>query len=119
MMVQGQGSVSPATVMAGMIAIGIVGLVIDVALRRAESAVKNAGPEVHVNDHRIRGRHATSSSAAARSSRAIEVDHARRGRDREFVAIVGPSGCGKTTCLRMAAGLEYPSAGRSASAAAR
>ena len=33
-------------------------------------------------------------------------------RDREFVAIVGPSGCGKTTCLRMAAGLEHPTAGR-------
>src|SRR3954469_22668004 len=32
-------------------------------------------------------------------------------RDREFVAIVGPSGCGKTTCLRMAAGLEFPPTG--------
>src|SRR6185436_5971447 len=32
-------------------------------------------------------------------------------RDREFVAIVGPSGCGKTTCLRMAAGLDFPTAG--------
>jgi NitT/TauT family transport system ATP-binding protein len=32
-------------------------------------------------------------------------------RDRQFVAIVGPSGCGKTTCLRMAAGLEFPSTG--------
>jgi NitT/TauT family transport system ATP-binding protein len=32
-------------------------------------------------------------------------------REREFVAIVGPSGCGKTTCLRMAAGFEFPSAG--------
>ncbi len=32
-------------------------------------------------------------------------------RDREFVAIVGPSGCGKTTCLRMAAGLEFPTGG--------
>ena len=31
--------------------------------------------------------------------------------DREFVAIVGPSGCGKTTCMRMAAGLEHPTAG--------
>jgi len=29
----------------------------------------------------------------------------------EFVAVVGPSGCGKTTCLRMAAGLEFPSSG--------
>ena len=32
-------------------------------------------------------------------------------REREFVAVVGPSGCGKTTCLRMAAGLEHPTAG--------
>jgi NitT/TauT family transport system ATP-binding protein len=32
-------------------------------------------------------------------------------RAREFVAVVGPSGCGKTTCLRMAAGLEFPTAG--------
>ncbi len=31
---------------------------------------------------------------------------------KEFVAIVGPSGCGKTTCLRMAAGLEFPTAGK-------
>ena len=31
--------------------------------------------------------------------------------DKEFVAIVGPSGCGKTTCMRMAAGLEFPSSG--------
>jgi NitT/TauT family transport system ATP-binding protein len=32
-------------------------------------------------------------------------------RAKEFVAIVGPSGCGKTTCLRMAAGLEFPGTG--------
>jgi NitT/TauT family transport system ATP-binding protein len=32
--------------------------------------------------------------------------------DHEFVAIVGPSGCGKTTCLRMAAGFEFPTSGR-------
>ena len=32
--------------------------------------------------------------------------------DREFVAIVGPSGGGKTTCMRMAAGLEHPTAGQ-------
>jgi NitT/TauT family transport system ATP-binding protein len=32
-------------------------------------------------------------------------------REQEFVAIVGPSGCGKTTCLRMAAGLDFPSSG--------
>lgn len=31
--------------------------------------------------------------------------------DKEFVAIVGPSGCGKTTCMRMAAGLEFPTEG--------
>lgn len=32
--------------------------------------------------------------------------------EREFVAIVGPSGCGKTTCMRMVAGLEFPTDGR-------
>jgi NitT/TauT family transport system ATP-binding protein len=31
--------------------------------------------------------------------------------DKEFVALVGPSGCGKTTCLRMAAGFDFPSSG--------
>jgi NitT/TauT family transport system ATP-binding protein len=31
--------------------------------------------------------------------------------DKEFVAIVGPSGCGKTTCMRMAAGLDFPGTG--------
>jgi NitT/TauT family transport system ATP-binding protein len=30
----------------------------------------------------------------------------------EFVAFLGPSGCGKTTLMRMAGGLETPSAGR-------
>ncbi|OZA93285.1 MAG: ABC transporter ATP-binding protein [Rhizobiales bacterium 39-66-18] len=28
------------------------------------------------------------------------------------MAIVGPSGCGKTTCLRLAAGFEFPTSGR-------
>lgn len=31
--------------------------------------------------------------------------------DGEFLVLVGPSGCGKTTTLRMAAGLEHPTAG--------
>ena len=33
-----------------------------------------------------------------------------------FFALLGPSGCGKTTTLRMVAGLEEPTAGRSSSA---
>ena len=36
MMVQAQGSVQTATVMTGMIAIGIVGMIIDVLLRQGE-----------------------------------------------------------------------------------
>ena len=32
-------------------------------------------------------------------------------KEKEFVAIVGPSGCGKTTCLRLAAGLDFPDTG--------
>lgn len=39
MMVQAQANVDTATVMAGMIAIGIVGLAIDVLLRRGEAAI--------------------------------------------------------------------------------
>jgi ABC-type nitrate/sulfonate/bicarbonate transport system permease component len=40
LMVQGQGNLSTATVMAGMIGIGIVGFIIDVLLRAAERGVK-------------------------------------------------------------------------------
>lgn len=40
LMVKGQGSVSTATVMSGMVAIGIVGLLIDVALRRLQAVVE-------------------------------------------------------------------------------
>ncbi len=40
MMVKGQASVSTATVMCGMLAIGAVGLVIDVVLRRAHAAIE-------------------------------------------------------------------------------
>lgn len=40
MMVQAQSNLSPAIVMAGMLAVGIVGLAIDVLLRRAERTVK-------------------------------------------------------------------------------
>lgn len=39
LMVQGQGNLSTGTVMAGMIGIGVVGFLIDVALRAAERAV--------------------------------------------------------------------------------
>jgi NitT/TauT family transport system permease protein len=40
MMVQGQSNVSTPTVVAGMIAIGIVGLVIDVLLRQLETLIR-------------------------------------------------------------------------------
>jgi ABC-type nitrate/sulfonate/bicarbonate transport system permease component len=40
LMVKGQASVSTATVMCGMLAIGGVGLLIDVLLRRAQAAVE-------------------------------------------------------------------------------
>ena len=36
--------------------------------------------------------------------------------DKEFVVMVGPSGCGKTTTLRMIAGLEDVTEGKSTSA---
>jgi ABC-type nitrate/sulfonate/bicarbonate transport system permease component len=41
MMVQAQGNVQTATVMSGMIAIGIVGMIIDVVLRRGESWLRH------------------------------------------------------------------------------
>ena len=40
LMVKGQASVSTATVMCGMAAIGVVGLVIDVALRRVQAVIE-------------------------------------------------------------------------------
>ena len=43
MMVQAQLNISTATVMSAMVAIGLVGLVIDVALRWIEAAVRRRG----------------------------------------------------------------------------
>jgi NitT/TauT family transport system permease protein len=43
MMVQAQLNISTATVMSGMVAIGIVGLLIDVALRSLEAEVRRRG----------------------------------------------------------------------------
>ncbi|CAM5793575.1 ABC transporter permease [Rhizobacter fulvus] len=40
LMVKGQASVSTATVMSGMIAIGVVGMLIDIGLRRAQQAIE-------------------------------------------------------------------------------
>jgi ABC-type nitrate/sulfonate/bicarbonate transport system permease component len=40
LMVKGQASVSTATVMSGMVAIGVVGLLIDVALRRVQQTIE-------------------------------------------------------------------------------
>jgi ABC-type nitrate/sulfonate/bicarbonate transport system permease component len=39
-MVQAQSNLAPAIVMAGMLAVGVIGLALDVALRRAETLVK-------------------------------------------------------------------------------
>jgi ABC-type nitrate/sulfonate/bicarbonate transport system permease component len=41
LMVKGQAAVSTTTVMSGMVAIGIVGLLIDIALRRVQQAIEN------------------------------------------------------------------------------
>jgi NitT/TauT family transport system permease protein len=41
LMVKGQAAVSTATVMSGMIAIGVVGLLIDVALRRLQAHIEH------------------------------------------------------------------------------
>jgi NitT/TauT family transport system permease protein len=41
LMVKGQAAVSTATVMSGMIAIGAIGVLIDVSLRRAHQAIES------------------------------------------------------------------------------
>ncbi len=45
LMVKGQSNISTAIVMSGMIAIGIVGVIIDVALRALQARIqRNSGP---------------------------------------------------------------------------
>jgi ABC-type proline/glycine betaine transport system permease subunit len=55
LIVKGQSSISTSTVMAGMIAIGAVGIIIDVLLRRAEAAInRRRGREANlVMGHRL------------------------------------------------------------------
>ncbi|MEI3004975.1 MAG: ATP-binding cassette domain-containing protein [Victivallales bacterium] len=46
----------------------------------------------------------------------LAVNHVNLAiKDREFMVLAGPSGCGKSTTLRMIAGLEEISSGRSQS----
>ena len=111
MMVKGQAATRTPTVMAGMIAIGIVG----VADRRR--AAPHRRPDIA--KHGGRWSHEPHRSSTT-CSRCFERDgknlpragrHRPHGREKEFVAIVGPSGCGKTTLPAHGRRARVPSAG--------
>ncbi len=95
-------------VMAGVVAIGIIGLITDQLLRLAASArlpVFVRRPRCSRMSHfeRVRKRFGTVDVIAEPFSLSIPRN--------EFVVFLGPSGCGKTTLMRMAGGLDEPSSG--------
>ena len=108
-MIQGQANLSPETVMTAMLIIGLMGLLIDVALRGVE---RHRAPEVGggMSEIVIDGVSKVFGEGGAKPFTAIE-DVEFEVRDREFISVVGPSGCGKTTLMRMVAGLESVSRG--------
>ena len=66
-----------------------------------------------MSDAGIEFRNVTKRYGATRRRRWRSRASASRCRRGTLTTILGPSGCGKTTTLRMIAGLESPTAGRS------
>ena len=95
-------------VIAGMIIIGLIGLLLDGVMRLLEGL--EVGP---VALCALRSRSGTSGRASHRTrARCQVVDGVSFSvGDGEFVAIVGPSGCGKSTLMNMIAGFVRPDEG--------
>jgi NitT/TauT family transport system permease protein len=84
-------------VIAGMIIIGLIGLMLDGAMRLLESLKI------------VRWRYARYETAKGRLP--VIDDVSLSVREGEFVAIVGPSGCGKSTLMNIVAGFVQPESG--------
>ena len=77
-------------------------------------AIGSGGPLQAPRRHHERRAAVSFASVAATSARsAPSTTSASTSPDGEFFAMLGPSGSGKTTCLRLIAGFEQPTAGRS------
>ena len=99
-------------IFAGIILIGLIGLIIDQLFRWLH---RKAFPWMHLKRERMRGRSASASSARCSASRRARWWRCRTSildvGDNEFVTLVGASGCGKSTLLRIIGGLEYHTSG--------
>ena len=96
-------------VIAGMVIIGLTGLLLDGMMRRLE---RLKARQVALCTLRSRSTTSEKSFAIGQGSAASASTASTFAvADGEFVAIVGPSGCGKTTLLNIIAGFERPDQG--------
>ena len=111
-------------VVAGMVLIGTIGLLLDLAMRRIETAPR---PPLGICRRRSRSMIPVEKAVPGRTKleiRGLNMAFRTDGnevrvledidldvREGEFVCILGPSGCGKSTLLNIVAGFLSPTAG--------
>ena len=95
-------------VIAGMIIIGLIGLLLDGVMRLLEGHQARSGGAMRT---KIEVKDITKSFPADKGSLQVVDGVDFTVGDGEFVAIVGPSGCGKSTLMNMIAGFMRPDPG--------
>ena len=98
-------------VIAGMIIIGLIGLLLDGIMRLLERLKIGAVALCPLRSS-FKTSRKSFASRQRRAARSLDGISFKVG-DGEFVAIVGPSGCGKSTLINIIAGFERPDAGSS------
>ena len=110
MIIDSQALLNTGQIIFGIIVIGVIGLVSDLAfklLNRRLFAVEFTAMS-HLSIEGVSRIFANPKGQPTQALLPVDFEV----RDNDFVTILGPSGCGKSTLLRIVAGLDRPTSGR-------